>query len=252
VELIDFTGNSDFGNYLEGLDKVVFTEKTGVNSVILDSAKNLDKVLANIAFSVSLYSGQMCTAPQNIFVPEGGVNTADGHVSFVLGAIQNKATQNRIEESRRIGSKIWLESKSVDNPMFKNARVASPTLLEVDGQNKEAYGQELFGPIALLIKTKDTSESISLASQLAKEKGAISCLAFTTDENVKQEIKQTMAAAATPVSFNLTGNIYVNQNASFSDFHVSGGNPAGNASFTNPEFLVKRFTWVGFREPVEA
>jgi len=29
-----------------------------------------------------------------------------------------------------------------------------------------------------------------------------------------------------------------------------GGNAAGNASFTNPEFVIKRFTWVGFREPV--
>ncbi|HCM75272.1 MAG TPA: phenylacetic acid degradation protein PaaN, partial [Cytophagales bacterium] len=35
VKLIDYTGNSAFGNYLEGLQgKTVFTEKTGVNSVI--------------------------------------------------------------------------------------------------------------------------------------------------------------------------------------------------------------------------
>ena len=57
--------------------------------------------------------------------------------------------------------------------------------------------------------------------------------------------------AATPVSFNLTGGIYMNQNAAFSDFHVTGGNPAGNASFTNPEYVTKRFTWVGHREPVK-
>jgi len=62
-------------------------------------------------------------------------------------------------------------------------------------------------------------------------------------------ITEEMAEAFTPVSFNLTGNIYVNQNAGFSDFHVTGGNPAGNASFTNPEYVIKRFTWVGFREP---
>ena len=66
VKLIDFTGNSAFGSYLEALPgKTVFTEKTGVNSVILDSVEDIDKVAANIAFSVNLYSGQMCTAPQN-------------------------------------------------------------------------------------------------------------------------------------------------------------------------------------------
>jgi acyl-CoA reductase-like NAD-dependent aldehyde dehydrogenase len=72
VKLIDFTGNSIFGSYLEALPgKVVFTEKTGVNSVILDSVADIDKAAANLAFSVNLYSGQMCTAPQNFYIPEG-------------------------------------------------------------------------------------------------------------------------------------------------------------------------------------
>ena len=120
VKLIDYTGNSEFGDYLERIQgKAVFTEKTGVNSVIMDSVTDLDKVLGNLAFSVSLYSGQMCTAPQNIFIPRDGVQTAEGKVSFeeiaekfaasitgladnpkagpfVLGAIQNKKTYDRI------------------------------------------------------------------------------------------------------------------------------------------------------------
>jgi hypothetical protein len=56
-----------------------------------------------------------------------------------------------------------------------------------------------------------------------------------------------MEMAFTPVSLNLTGMIWVNQHAAFSDFHVTGGNPAGNASFTNPEYINKRFVWVGHR-----
>jgi hypothetical protein len=44
--------------------------------------------------------------------------------------------------------------------------------------------------------------------------------------------------------------IYVNQHAGFSDFHVTGGNPSGNASFTDADFINRRFTWVGLREPV--
>ena len=38
--------------------------------------------LGNLAFSLALYSGQMCTTPQNIYVPEGGVDTDEGHLSF--------------------------------------------------------------------------------------------------------------------------------------------------------------------------
>ncbi|MBL7873996.1 MAG: phenylacetic acid degradation protein PaaN [Cyclobacteriaceae bacterium] len=274
VKVIDFTGNSAFGNYLEALPgKTVFTEKTGVNSVILDSAEDIDKTAANLAFSVNLYSGQMCTAPQNFYIPEGGIKTPAGNVSFdqfaeklvaninglidnpkagpfVLGAVQNKKTSERVAEAEKIPGKVWLKSRSFENPMFKKARVATPVIVEVDATKQDIFSKELFGPIALLIKTKDTNQSIQLAQAMAQQHGAISCGAYTTDAEVKEKIADAMALAATPVSFNLTGGIYMNQNAAFSDFHVTGGNPSGNASFTNPEYVTKRFTWVGHRESV--
>jgi phenylacetic acid degradation protein paaN len=276
VKLIDFTGNSAFGSYLEALPgKTVFTEKTGVNSVIIDSAEDVDKVAANLAFSVNLYSGQMCTAPQNFYIPAKGIETPSGTVSFdqfaekfvaninslvdnpkagpfVLGAVQNKKTNERVIDAEKMAGKVWLKSRGFENPMFKNARVATPVVIEVDASQKEIFGKELFGPIALLIKTKDTDQSISLAQEMAMQHGAISCGAYTTNSIVKEKIADEMALAATPVSFNLTGGIYMNQNAAFSDFHVTGGNPSGNASFTNPEYVTKRFTWVGHREPVTA
>lgn len=273
VKLIDFTGNSSFGSYLEGIPgKSVFTEKTGVNSVILDSTQDADKTAANLAFSVTLYSGQMCTAPQNFYIPEDGINTPAGKVSFddfaaklaaninglvdnpkagpfVLGAIQNKKTAERVIDAEKLPGKVWLKSRSIENPQFKNARITTPALIEIDATKKEVFSKELFGPIALLIKTKNTDQSIALAQEMAMKHGAISCGAYTTDRAVREKIADEMALAATPVSFNLTGGIYMNQNAGFSDFHVTGGNPSGNASFTNPEYVIKRFTWVGHREP---
>ncbi len=275
VKVIDYTGNSAFGDYLEGLKgKFVFTEKTGVNSAIIDSAEDIDKVIGNLAFSLSLYSGQMCTAPQNFYIPASGIKTPNGVVSFdefaqkfadnikglvanpkagpfVLGAIQNKNTCTRVEKFSSGTGKVWLSSGEVENPMFKNARTATPLVLEVDAQDTAAFSQELFGPIALLIKTKNTAQSVALAKEMALAHGAISCAAYSTDDETKEMIADEMSLAATPVSFNLTGGIYVNQHAGFSDFHVTGGNPAGNASFTNPEYVIKRFTWVGFREPVK-
>jgi phenylacetic acid degradation protein paaN len=273
VKIIDYTGGSEFGNYLENLrGKVVFTEKTGVNSIILDSVEDMEKVAQNLAFSVSLYSGQMCTAPQNIFIPKDGVSTKEGNLSYeevvqklaaavsglaqhpkagpqVLGAIQNPEIKQRVEKLASQHPNQVLSSGSITNPQFPDARTCTPTLQEVAATDKERYSRELFGPIVLIIKTKDTNESIKLAKELAIRQGALSCGAYTQDEETKEKIKDEMALAATSVSFNLTGGIYVNQNAGFSDFHATGGNPAGNASFTNPEFVIRRFTWVGFREP---
>ncbi len=273
IALIDYTGSSSFGNYVESLatiGKTVFTEKAGVNSVILDSVKDIDAVLNNLAFSVSLYSGQMCTAPQNFFIPESGVGTPGGKLSFdevaakfrdaiialvnnpkmgagTLGAVQNDATVQRVKDAQHAGGKVLLSGAPVVNEEFAGARTYSPTVLQVGANDTGIFEKELFGPVILLIKTKDTDHSIALARQMAAHHGAITCGAYTTDDAVKEKIADAMNSVFTPVSFNFTGFIWVNQHAAFSDLHVTGGNPAGNASFTNQEFVVKRFVWVGNR-----
>ena len=271
IKIIDFTGSNAFGDYIEGLPgKIVFTEKAGVNSIIIDSIDDLDAMAKNIAFSISLYSGQMCTAPQNIYVPESGIAVKDGHASLedvekaivdqtrglidhpkagyaVAGAIQSKATMDRVMKAKDIGGKVLLENKMIANPDFPEAHTQSPIIIELNKGSRNLVQGEMFGPIVFIIPTKDTNESLELASKSAREKGAITCGAYTEDETTMHKIAMEMAEAGTAVSFNLTGGIYVNQNASFSDFHVSGGNPAGNASFTNPEFIVKRFVRIQSR-----
>jgi phenylacetic acid degradation protein paaN len=270
VKLIDYTGGSHFGDYIETLPKTTFTEKAGVNSVILDSAADLSAVMQNIAFSASLYSGQMCTAPQNVFIPEGGVQTDGGLISFdqavemlagavkglvehpkmgagTLGGIQNDQTLTRIKQGGDFGGKVILESMSIVNPEFEHARTASPAVIQLDATQTSVFGTECFGPMIFVIKTKSTAQSIELAAQIADAKGAITCLAFTNNPEVQNKIEETMNSRFVPVSFNFGGSAFVNQHAAFSDFHVTGGNPAGNASFTNPEYVNKRFVWVGNR-----
>ncbi|MBR9860634.1 phenylacetic acid degradation protein PaaN [bacterium] len=269
VRLIDYTGGNAFGDYIESLNKTTFTEKAGVNSVILDSVDEIGPVAQNIAFSASLYSGQMCTAPQNVFIAEQ-VHTSSGPISYdevckaiadavsglvnhpkmgagTLGGIQNDATLKRVSEVSASGGEVILESHPVENPEFENARTYSPAVVKMESGNEDQYSGECFGPVLLLIKTSSTKESVEKAADLARRKGAITCLAFSTSEEMQSEIEWAMNNSYTPVSFNLKGAAFVNQHAAFSDFHVSGGNPAGNASFTNPEYINKRFVWVGNR-----
>lgn len=271
IKLIDYTGGSAFGEYLEDLKgKITFTEKAGVNSIILHSATDLKAVMQNIAMSAALYSGQMCTAPQDVFIPEEGVETPEGTVSFdeaadllgksiiglaghpkigagTLAAIQNEATIKRIESGGDFGGQVITEEVTITNPEFEHARTASPVVVKTDTDNRDAYGNEFFGPIVFAVKTENIDAAIDTAAELASTKGAITCLAFTTDNDIQNKIEEKMNAAYTPVSFNFTGAAMVNQHAAFSDFHVTGGNPAGNASFVNPEYLNKRFVWVGNR-----
>lgn len=272
VKLIDYTGGNQFGDYIESLKgKITFTEKAGVNSVIMDSVKDLNAVMQNLAFSVSLYSGQMCTAPQNFFIPKDGIKADDKHYSYeevvdnlvknisglanhpkmgagTLGAIQNKNTKERVEKAKTLGAKILLEPQTIENSEFPKARTCAPMVLEVDSSQKDIYFDELFGPVIVVIKTNDTAHSVELARELTAQKGAITCAAYTTDSSTKDLIETKMESVFVSVSFNLTGMIWVNQNAAFSDFHVSGGNNSGNASITDVSFVVKRFVWMGHKE----
>ena len=74
VRLIDYTGGNAFGEWLEdnARQAVVFTEKAGVNTVVVDSTDDFAGMCRNLAFSFSLYAGQMCTAPRTSTSPPQG------------------------------------------------------------------------------------------------------------------------------------------------------------------------------------
>jgi phenylacetic acid degradation protein paaN len=275
VGIIDYTGGTEFGDWLETncRQAVVFTEKAGVNSIVLDSVDDLKAVTGNIAFSVSLYSGQMCTAPQNIFIPKSGIRSGDRQITFdeaaqavvgavnrllsdpkraveVLGAIQNESTIRRIAKTADEGGEVLRRSEPVAHERYPQARVRSPLILKVGADRKDLYMREVFGPIVYIVQTESTAQSIELAADAARECGAITSVVYSTDADVLRQGQDALTEAGVPVSCNLTGQIFVNQAAAFSDFHVSGANPAGNATLCDAAFVVNRFRIVHTRVQV--
>jgi len=276
IGIVDFTGSPVFGRWLREnvRQALVYTEEAGVNPVVIGGTASFKGLCQNLAFSLSLYSGQMCTAPQNLFVPAGGIDTDEGHKSFdevatglakaidgllsdpdraagVLGAVQDPATIARIKAARSLGT-VVRDSAPVDAPALAQARTATPLLLAVDASAEDAYLEERFGPIAFVVKTKDTADSIARAAHSAKTRGAITAAVYSTDDAVIEEASAAFADAGVALSVNLTGGLYVNQSAAFSDFHVTGANPAGNACLTDTAFVAGRFRVVGIRTPVAA
>ncbi|MFO7648183.1 phenylacetic acid degradation protein PaaN [Halomonas campaniensis] len=271
VKLIDFTGSNAFGEWLEqnATQAQVFTEKAGINTVIIDSVEQIKPVAQNLAFALSLYAGQMCTTPQAIYVPKEGIRTAEGRLSFdevagalaravetflsdndracaVLGAIQSPATAARIDACRGLGE-VLLDSEPREHAQFPRARIHTPLLLKVDASQRDAFGEERFGPISFVIATDSTAHSIQLAREVIGEKGAITLGAYTTDEAVAEQFEELAMAVAAPLSLNLDGGVFVNQSAAFSDFHATGGNPAANASLCDQAFVARRFVVVQSR-----
>ncbi|AOF88714.1 phenylacetic acid degradation protein PaaN [Sinorhizobium sp. RAC02] len=274
VAIIDYTGSNTFGSWVRenAGDADVYTEEAGVNSIVIGATDDFAGMCSNIAFSLSLYSGQMCTAPQDIFVPRDGIETNEGHKSFdavaagitaavdglladparaagVCGAIANPATLARIATVRSRG-RIVRDSAPVEG--LDDARTATPLILAVDAADSEAYAEERFGPIAFIVAVDDATDGVDRAAELAERKGAITAALYATDEAQILAAADRFATAGVNLSVNLTGGIYVNQSAAFSDFHVTGANPAGNASLTDAAFVANRFRVVMWRRPVAA
>ena len=272
--MVDYTGGPGFGDWLEEnvTKALVFTEKAGVNSVVIDSAPDLKGVFRNLSVSMTMYSGQMCTTPQNVYIPRTGVDVGGEHVEFddvaaglvsaidglladdarasdILGSLKGDAVLSRIDEASGSGD-VLLASRSVTNPSYPDAVVRTPVIVKVDAADRDAYMREMFGPVIYVIATDSTEHSLALARETARDKGAITWLVYSSDEAVIDAAIDAAVDAGVSVAFNLTGGLFVNQSAAFSDFHVTGANPAGNASLTDPAFVAGRFRVVGVRRPV--
>ncbi len=275
VGIIDYTGGPSFGAVVERVAsehrKVVFTEKAGVNCVILDSTDDLDKAIDNLAFSLTLYSGQMCTAPQNIFIAKQGMLVGGEHVPVeavaaklrekidalvfnekagpgTLGAVQNPLTAARVEEALGLGLNVIRSSAPVTQPGFDGSRSMSPLVLHADTSRRDVYTREWFGPISFIIETDSFEDSLNEVVSSVREHGALSSLVYTTDAAHLQQAEDAIVAAGSPVAFNFNSFVWVNQSAAFSDFHGTGCNPAGNATFADWQFVTNRYNVVGVRK----
>ncbi|QTC01106.1 phenylacetic acid degradation protein PaaN [Alcaligenes sp. SORT26] len=271
VKLIDFTGSSQNGNWLEenARHALVYTEKAGVNQVIIDSVEDFKAVARNLAFSFALYSGQMCTAPQNIYVPRDGIRTADGVMSFdevaqglalavqklvsdparaveITGAVQNDACAQRIDQARQLGMPILADSQTLEHPAFPGARVRTPLVLQARVDQPEIQ-QEWFGPIVFVVQTDSTEQSIEVAGRNVIEHGALTLSAYSTDDAVTAKIQRMAERSGVSLSLNLTGAVFINQTAAYSDFHGTGANPAANASLSDSAYVANRFRVVQTR-----
>src|SRR5262249_39338529 len=209
VKIIDFTGSTAFGNWLEenARQARVYTEKAGVNMVLIESTSDYAGMLANLAFSLVLYSGQMCTTPQDLLVPADGIDTDPGHKGVaelaadlgaaidttmgpeaqaveLLGAIVNDGVLSRLDAAaaRATGAgRVAVATRAVGHPAFPGARVRTPLVVHASEGSPE-ISSECFGPVSYLVSTPRAAASVALFRKVAGAKGALTASVYSTNE----------------------------------------------------------------------
>jgi len=268
VKIIDFTGSTGFGDWLEenAPQANVYTEKAGVNCLVIDNFNDLKAMSRNISMSLSLYSSQMCTAPQNIFIPKEGIISDGKKVTFdevasiiassvekllsveeraveILGAIQNSEISQRVIDSESLGE-VVLSSKTIKHPMFKDATIKTPLIIKVSSKDKKAYHSEHFGPVILLIETDSREDSLDMWQETVQLHGAITAGVYSDDESYLEKVEDIAIEEKVNLSVNLTGHILINHSAAFTDFHATGDNKAANCALANENFVSGRYSVV--------
>jgi len=266
--IIDFTGSPSFGNWIEEncRNAQVYTETAGCNSVIIESTDDLTAMASAIAHSLCQASAQMCTSVQNIHIPANGilvngervsfdavaqalVAAVESHLSdtktaaFLCGALVTDDTYDtlaRLRDSAQQRGRLLRDSGPYSHPDFPNARTATPLMIEVTQAESDLYREELFGPVSFLIKGDDADNCLEAATRDARECGAITSHVYSSDPEFLDRAEQAYYLAGASVACNLVG-MPINFAAAYSDFHVTGLNPAGNACLTDLAFVASRF-----------
>ncbi|RIK33037.1 MAG: phenylacetic acid degradation protein PaaN [Chloroflexi bacterium] len=273
--IVDFTGSAQFGAWIEqnAHGKLTFTETAGVNAVVLESTDNLKGLAQTLGSALCLFSKQMCTSPQNVYIPRQGLRVGDAALSFdetanalvesingllaeparaagILGAIQSENILNVVERAREIGQtrgKILRDAAPYAHPEFPNARTRTPLILGLDISDNDLYAREWFGPVIHFIAADTPDQALAQAARDAKQCGAINSYAYSTDAAFVARAQDAFADAGANLSINLIGPMPLTYAAAFSDYHVSGMNPAGNATLTDASFVNGRFRIVQSR-----
>jgi phenylacetic acid degradation protein paaN len=276
--IVDFTGSARFGAWVEqnAHPALSYTETSGVNTVVLESLDDLGPVARSLATTMSLFSAQMCTSPQNIYVPRGGIPVGGRRASVdevcdalvaafrevvaeprraasILAAVQSPATLELVDRMHEAGGRrgaVLLDSAAYRHPDFPAARTATPLLLRVAPDARELYGEERFGPIAFVIETDDAAAALAAAAADVRAAGGITAFVYSTQDDFLAAAEAAYAVAGAQLTCNLTGPMPLNFAASYSDYHVTGLNSAGNATLTDASFVAARFRIAQSRRPV--
>ncbi len=266
--IVDFTGSPTFGTWLERNcpGRLVYTETAGCNSVVLESTDDLTATARAIAQSLCQASAQMCTSVQNIHVPAEGVRVAGERVGVdavaralveavefwlddprraatLCGTLFDdsvQATVDRYREQAASDAVILRDSSPYAHAEFPDARTATPLMIAVGESHRDWYRQEVFGPVSFLIQNASREACLADATGNARECGAITSHVYTNDAAFMQEAIDAYHAAGSSVACNLTG-MPINFAAAYSDYHVTGLNPAGNACLADLAFVAQRF-----------
>ncbi|GAB3213875.1 phenylacetic acid degradation protein PaaN [Marinactinospora thermotolerans] len=276
VRIIDYTGKPDFGAWLREncRQATVFTHTSAVNSLFVESTRDYRGLVGNVAFTLALYSGRLCTGPQNLFLPEAGIATDEGHKDFdrviadigaaldgllsqgsesaeLLGAIGDSET---LECHRRAAAgefgEVLHAAPGVSHPAHPAAELCTPVIVRGEA-GADALFTEHPGPVYFAVPVPSAEQAFETMAETARRSGSLVAGVHTVRPDVREQAEEFARESGVNLSLDLTGPWLMTQASIFSDVHGTGANASGNAAVFHGSFVTSRFSVVGVRRRVD-
>jgi len=244
-----------------GSQAAVFTEKAGVNCVVIDSTDDYSRC-CRTWHSRSRFTAARCAPRHRTFTFPRGIETDAGRKSFdafatdLAAAIEGSSPIRRVPRAcsgnrqRRcappVESAATSESCATDQgaraPGAPRGEDPQPALVAVTGPEDPATSEEHSARYPA--RADGWNSGVARGNgRTVRDHGAITAGAYSTDEDVLGRPGATALEAGVALSAELTGGVFVNQSAAYSDFHGTGLNPAANASLTTSRSSRRAFMW---------
>jgi aldehyde dehydrogenase (NAD+) len=226
IDGISFTGSQVVGaSVAEGAVKRqarVQLEMGGKNPSVVLADANLDDAAKTIAFAAMGYAGQKCTATSRVIVEdavydelrdrlvdavEGMQVTDPGRDTTQVGpVIKEDALEAALKALSSGNGKTLTGGERLDGDGFYLA----PTLVEVDDPGNPLAQEEVFAPVAALLRASSAEEAVRIANGVRQ--GLVAAV-FTND----------LSRAMTLAGGLEAGLVRVNAPTSGVDYHVPFG-----------------------------
>ena len=178
--------------------KKVVLELGGSDPFIVMPSADLDAAVATAVEARVINNGQSCIAAKRFIVAEP---IADKFEKKFVERMKNLRVGDPFDEKTELGPLATADAvKSLDADVQKSVQAGAkvltgghpltipgsyyaPTVLTDIPKSSPAYGEEFFGPVALMFRVKDIDEAISLANDVRFGLGAS---AWTTDDRERE------------------------------------------------------------------
>ncbi len=203
IDGVSFTGSTAVGEKLArlcgGLDKEISCEMGGKNPIIIMDDAKLELAVEGALWGAFGTSGQRCTAASRLIVHEkvhdsflkmflgaaGKLKVGDGlapgvHMGPVINRQQMKKVLDYIEIGKKEGARVALGGRAMEEGTLAKGYFIEPTVfIEVTPSMRIAQ-EEIFGPVAAVLKTSGLEDAIKIANGV---KYGLSSSIYTQDVN---------------------------------------------------------------------